>query len=310
MKMIVTGGAGFIGSHLVNRLVSQGYEVHVIDNLTTGDPSRLHSEAILHVTDVGSDQTTTYIRLLKPDVVFHLAAQTDVQQSIKSPAINADVNLMGTLNVLEACRFAKVRKIVFASTSGVYGNLQKESLTENDPALPVTFSALSKLTAEQYIRLYHDYYGLEYTILRYSSVYGPEQFPRGEDCVVAVFGERMNKGLPLNIYGDGTQTRDFIYVKDAVEANLAAIKRGHGETLHVSSGQSTGVRQLADYLHGQSPTPMELNYLPARTGDIQHSCLDNRKARSLLQWEPEYSLEHGLMETVRYWNWNLTSNLR
>lgn len=309
MKMVVTGGAGFIGSHLVNRLVSQGYEVHVIDNLTTGDPGRLHSEAILHVTDVGSEQTTTYIKLLKPDVVFHLAAQTDVQQAMKSPAADADVNLMGTLNVLEACRLAKVRKIVFASTSGVYGNLPKETLTENDPVSPVSFLALSKLMAEQYIRLYHYYFGLEYTILRYSSVYGPEQFPRGEGCVVAVFGERMKKGLPLNIYGDGTQTRDFIYVKDAVEANLVAINRGHRETLHISSGQSTEVHQLADYLRIQSPTHLEINYLPARPGDILHSRFDNSKARSLLHWEPEYSLEHGLMETVRYWNMNMNSNL-
>ena len=180
MKMVVTGGAGFIGSHLVNGLVNQGYEVHVIDNLTTGDPGRLHSEAILHVADVNSQQTTAYISVLKPDVVFHLAAQADVQRSIKEPRLDADANVMGTINVLEACRKAGVRKIVFASTSGVYGDLEKSQLTEDDPVNPISFYALSKVAGEQYIRLYHRFFGLQYTILRYGNVYGPGQTAKGK----------------------------------------------------------------------------------------------------------------------------------
>ncbi|UNK20943.1 NAD-dependent epimerase/dehydratase family protein [Paenibacillus sp. N3/727] len=302
MKTVVTGGAGFIGSHLVNRLVSQSYEVHVIDNLTTGDPGRLHSEAVLHVTDVGSDQAATYIRLLKPDIVFHLAAQADVQQSIKSPTADAYANIKGTINVLEACRAAKVRKIIFASSSEVYGNVAKDVLTEDDPVSPISFYSLSKLAAEQYIRLYKHFYGLEYTILRYSHVYGPRQTTNGEGGVISVFSEQMSSGLPLSIFGDGTQTRDFIYIKDVVEANLAVIDLGHSDTLHVSTGQCTSVNQIVDIVRGQFTGVIDVNYLPAKPGDIAHSCLDNSKIMSMLNWKPEYTIEQGLMETTRYWS--------
>lgn len=302
MKMVVTGGAGFIGFHLVNRLVSQGYEVHVIDNLTTGDPARLNFEAILHVADIGSDQATSLIRLLKPDVVFHLAAQADVQQSIKSPVNDADANIMGTLHLLEACRTANVRKVVFASTAGVYGNLHKKLLTEIDPANPVSFFALSKLTAEHYIALYHQYYGLDYTILRYGNVYGPNQTPKGEGGVVAVFKDRITNGLPLNVYGDGSQTRDFIFVNDVVEANVAAIHQGQGNTFNVSTSQPTSVNRLIEIIRSQCTQPIEVNYLPAKPGDIMHSCLDNKKICSKLPWKSKYSVEGGLTETFRSWN--------
>lgn len=302
MKMVVTGGAGFIGSHLVNRLVSKGYEVHVIDNLATGDPGRLHNEAVLHVADVGSDQASTYIRLLKPDTVFHLAAQADVQRSVQAPAADAAANIMGTINLLDACRTANVRKMVFASTSGVYGELQKNSITEEDPVLPISFYALSKLAAEKYISLYGYFYGLEYTILRYGNVYGPGQTNKGEGGVISIFGERLGKSLPLNVYGDGSQTRDFIYVQDVVSANLAAIRKGRGEIVHVSTGQSTSINRLIEIIREECKMPVEVAYQPSKTGDIQHSCLDNSKAAEHLQWKPDYSLKTGLKETMKHWN--------
>ncbi|WP_098743411.1 NAD-dependent epimerase/dehydratase family protein [Paenibacillus sp. EZ-K15] len=301
MKMVVTGGAGFIGSHLVNRLVNQGYEVHVIDNLTTGDPGRLHSEAILHVADVNSQQTTAYISVLKPDVVFHLAAQANVQQSIKEPGLDADANVMGTINILEACRMAGVRKIVFASTSGVYGDLEKSQLTEDDPVNPISFYGLSKVAGEQYIRLYHRFFGLQYTILRYGNVYGPGQTTKGEGGVVAVFGDRLRKGIPFRIYGDGEQTRDFIYVKDVVEANLASIQHGDESVLHVSTGTGHTVNSLVDHISRLHPDRIDVNYLPAKNGDIRHSCLNNERTRALLQWSPFFSLEEGMEETYRHW---------
>lgn len=301
MKMVVTGGAGFIGSHLVNGLVNQGYEVHVIDNLTTGDPGRLHSEAILHVADVNSQQTTAYISVLKPDVVFHLAAQADVQRSIKEPPLDADANVMGTINILEACRKAGVRKIVFASTSGVYGDLEKPQLTEDDPVSPISFYALSKITGEQYIRLYHRFYGLKYTILRYGNVYGPGQTAKGEGGVVAVFGNRLRQGVPFQIYGDGQQTRDFIYVKDVVEANLASIHQGDQHVLHVSTGRGHTINTLVDVIGGVHQDPIDVNYLPAKNGDILHSCLNNDRTRELLSWNPLYGLEQGIEETYRHW---------
>lgn len=301
MKMVVTGGAGFIGSHLVNGLVNQGYEVHVIDNLTTGDPGRLHSEAILHVTDVNSQQTTAYISVLKPDVVFHLAAQADVQRSIKEPRLDADANVMGTINILEASRKAGVRKIVFASTSGVYGDLKNSQLTEDDPVNPISFYALSKVAGEQYIRLYHRFFGLQYTILRYGNVYGPGQTAKGEGGVVAVFGDRLRQGAPFHVFGNGEQTRDFIYVKDVVEATLASIQHGDESVLHVSTGTGHTVNSLVDHISRLHPSPIDVNYLPAKNGDILHSCLNNERTRALLQWSPLFSLEEGIEETYRHW---------
>jgi len=301
MKMVVTGGAGFIGSHLVNGLVSVGYEVHVIDNLTTGDPGRLHSEAILHVADVNSQQTSAYISVLKPEVVFHLAAQADVQRSIKEPRVDAETNIMGTLNILEACRKSGVRKIVFASTSGVYGNLEKSQITEEDHVNPISYYALSKLTGERYIQLYEHFYGLHYTILRYGNVYGPGQTAKGEGGVVAVFGERLRQGAPFHIFGDGQQTRDFIYVKDVVEANIASIEHGDGTILHVSTGNGHTVNTLVEHICKLHPDPIDVNYLPPKSGDILHSCLNNARARESLQWAPRFSLEEGIEETYRHW---------
>ncbi|MGG3281522.1 NAD-dependent epimerase/dehydratase family protein [Paenibacillus solani] len=301
MKMVVTGGAGFIGSHLVNGLVSVGYEVHVIDNLTTGDPGRLHSEAILHVADVNSQQTTAYISVLKPEVVFHLAAQEDVQRSIKEPGLDADANVMGTLNILEACRKAGVRKIVFASTSSVYGNPKKSQLTEEDEVNPNSFYALSKLTGERYIQLYERFFGLQYTILRYGNVYGPGQAAKGEGGVVAVFGDRLRQGAPLHVFGDGQQTRDFIYVKDVVEANIASIHHGNGSILHVSTGTSHTINTVVDFFGKLHSSPIEVNYLPAKNDDILHNCLNNARARESLQWAPLFSLEKGIEETYRHW---------
>lgn len=301
MKMVVTGGAGFIGYHLVNGLVNRGYEVHVIDNLTTGDPGRLHSEAILHVADVNSPHTTEYIARLKPDVVFHLAAQADVQRSITNPRLDADANIMGTLNLLEACRKAGVRKLVYASTAGVYGDLEKPELHENDPLSPISFYALSKMVGEHYVKLYHLFFGLTYTILRYGNVYGPGQTPKGEGGVVAVFGDRLLQKLPLHIYGDGSQTRDFIFVKDVVEANLAAIHHGDQEILHVSTGGSQSINNLVELIRRNHPEPIHIEYHPAKPGDIHHSCLNNSRAREVLGWTPRYRLEDGIAETYQSW---------
>ncbi|OOC61113.1 NAD-dependent epimerase/dehydratase family protein [Paenibacillus ihbetae] len=301
MKMVVTGGAGFIGYHLVNGLVNRGYEVHVIDNLTTGDPGRLHSEAILHVADVNSPHTTEYIARLKPDVVFHLAAQADVQRSITNPRLDADANIMGTLNLLEACRKAGVRKLVYASTAGVYGDLEKPELHENDPLSPISFYALSKMVGEHYVKLYHLFFGLTYTILRYGNVYGPGQTPKGEGGVVAVFGDRLLQKLPLHIYGDGSQTRDFIFVKDVVEANLAAIHHGDQEILHVSTGGSQSINNLVELIRRNHPEPIHIEYHPAKPGDIHYSCLNNSRAREVLGWTPRYRLEDGIAETYQSW---------
>jgi UDP-glucose 4-epimerase len=300
MKAVVTGGAGFIGSHLVDVLVAAGFEVHVIDNLQSGSLSYIHPLAVFHREDIRSKECKEIIVKEKPDFLFHLAAQADVQRSMNDPGYDADVNIQGTINLFEACQAASVKKMIFSSTSGVYGNLQRDMISEEDPAIPISYYGLSKWTAEAYIRIYASLHGLPYTILRYGNVYGPRQLPKGEGGVVAVFLERIKNGLPLHIHGDGEQTRDFIFVKDVVQANIAAINSGHCQTIHISTGRSISINHLIQMLKQIHGSDMETCYLPAREGDIIHSCLDCRKANRVLQWQPQMDMINGLIETYNF----------
>ncbi|WP_176345130.1 GDP-mannose 4,6-dehydratase [Priestia aryabhattai] len=300
MKAVVTGGAGFIGSHLVEELVKKGMEVHVLDNMTAGNLYNVHPLAVVHVEDICSMEAKRIILKEKPDVVFHLAAQADVARSINDPQYDADVNINGTINILEACREGALKKFIFASTSGVYGNLQKDLISEEDIAAPISYYGLSKLTAESYIRLFNNLYGIPYTILRYGNVYGPRQTAKGEGGVVAVFLDKLKKGASLNIHGNGEQTRDFIYVKDIVQANIASIQGGNQETIQVSTTQSTSINDLLKILKQLHSSKIATFYTSARIGDIKHSCLDNRKARQMLNWQPQFNISEGIKETYNY----------
>ncbi|MFC5468831.1 NAD-dependent epimerase/dehydratase family protein [Cohnella suwonensis] len=299
MKAIVTGGAGFIGSHLVERLLKDGYVVHVIDDMSSGSINYVHSDATLHILDIRSKNCRHLIVREKPDVVFHLAAQADVQRSIQEPGFDADVNICGTLNVLEACRDGSVSKFVFASTCAVYGGIEKELLTEEDPTSPISYYGISKLTAESYIRSFHRLYGLPYTILRFANVYGPRQTPKGEGGVVSVFAGQILNGSPLRIHGDGEQTRDFVHVSDVVRANAAAVMQGHQETIHVSTGTRTAVNELVRILSHLKGVPIPVMHTSSKDGDIRNSCLDNKKAFRLLRWKPQIDLYGGLQQLLQ-----------
>ncbi|WP_018131677.1 NAD-dependent epimerase/dehydratase family protein [Effusibacillus pohliae] len=300
MKAIVTGGAGFIGSHLVEALVAEGALVHVIDNLATGHREWVNPQAVLHVLDVGDAETRELIVREQPDVVFHLAAQVDVQRSIREPDYDASVNILGTINVLEACCQASVKKLVYASSCAVYGDCGTELIREEQPTCPISFYGISKLTPESFIRLFHQMHRLQYTILRYANVYGPRQTPKGEGGVVAIFLDRIKRGMPLQIHGDGEQTRDFVYVKDVVRANLAAIGKGDNQIIHVSTAARTSINQLVDYLKDIHGADIPVEYWPERPGDIRNSCLANRKAYEQLGWQPEYGIRQGLAETYSF----------
>lgn len=297
-RILVTGGAGFIGSHLISSLVQLDCEVHVIDNLSTGAIKRVHPKAILHVHNITQFDTIQLIKSIKPEVIYHLAAQADVQSSILSPAHDADTNIHGTLHILEYCReYSNTTKVIFASTSAVYGQLQKEYITELDPTNPISFYGLSKLTAEGYIKMYHDFYDIPYTILRFANVYGPGQTAKGEGGVVAIFMDRLSKSLPLLIHGDGEQTRDFIYVGDVVQALIAANKVGTAQTLHVSTAKRTSINTLAalaNKIHNRYSDIVPIYHHPAREGDIRHSCLCNESILKQLNWQVQYSIEKGL----------------
>jgi len=300
MKVVVTGGAGFIGSHLVESLLCQGIEVSIIDNLVSGQSYISHPLAVFHHMDIRSRDAKDVIVHEKPDVVFHLAAQTDVQKSLQDPQYDAQVNICGTINLLEACREAQVRKLIFTSTSAVYGDLHKERISEEDPVAPISYYGLSKLAAESYIHLFHQLYGISYTILRFSNVYGPGQIAKGEGGVVAVFLDRIHAKKQLNIHGDGEQTRDFIYVKDVIRAIQAAAERGDEEIIQVSSSRKTSINQLVSMLFRIHGVATEIIHTPTNKGDVKHSCLDNRKAYELLQWQPLVDLSDGLAATYTY----------
>ncbi|MEC0302444.1 NAD-dependent epimerase/dehydratase family protein [Terribacillus saccharophilus] len=302
MKAIVTGGAGFIGSHLVNALLEEQVEVVVLDDLSASDSG---NEAVpqhvkLYQFDVKSADAYRAVIEEQPDIVFHLAAQADVTKSILAPVYDADVNIGGTINMLEASRTAGVKKFIFASTSAVYGNVLKVPITEDDATVPISFYGISKLSAERYIQLFHDLYGLPYTILRYGNVYGPGQKPKGEGGVVAVFLERLKQKEPIIIHGDGSQSRDFIYVKDIVSANLAAMNQEQSGIFHASTGTSTSILDLAACFKKLNAS-LEIKFTSGRTGDISHSCLCNERAAARMGWKPTTDIYEGIKNT-----WHLT----
>ncbi|MVO97956.1 NAD-dependent epimerase/dehydratase family protein [Paenibacillus lutrae] len=297
MRTVVTGGAGFIGSHLSEALVRDGHEVHILDNLSSGKKEWVPPGSTLHQTDLTQPEAAGLIGQLRPEVVFHLAAQADVQRSIADPALDADVNITGTVRLLEACRKHGAGRFVFASTSGVYGDSSSPLLSEDAPAAPLSYYGQSKLAAEGYIRIFNRLYGLPYTILRYGNVYGPRQTPKGEGGVVAVFMERLRQNLPLGIHGDGEQTRDFIYVRDVVEANLSAASAPGSGVYHVSTGRPTTIRRIAELLGDFRGQEVPIHFTPPRPGDIRHSCLDNTRAKQSLGWSPRFRVEEGLLDT-------------
>lgn len=296
MRVIVTGGAGFIGSRLVHALVGEGHETIAIDNLSMGDAGRLPAGVKLYKLQVEAPETTELISRLRPGAVFHLAAQVGMGSSLQAPSEDGLSNVIGTLRVLEGCRQAG-SKLVFSSTSGVYGESKgKRLLKETSPKLPFAPYGLSKWTAEEYIRKSSDWWGGSYTILRYANVYGPGQTARGEGGVVACFMERIRDGLPLVIHGDGEQSRDFVHVDDIVKANLAALERGDGEVCNIGTGVATSVNRLADCcerLSGGGRLGSRI-YEPSRNGDVRCSRLSSARAESILGWKPSIPLELGL----------------
>lgn len=301
MKVLVTGGAGFIGSHIVDALVEAGCRVAVVDDLSTGRFENVNPGVNFYRLAVEGDGFEEAVAREKPDVVLHQAAQVDVQRSLREPVADARINILGAVNLLEACRRHNVGKVVYASSAAVYGNPAYLPVDEGHPAVPQSPYGVSKYTVEHYLRVYAEICGIRHTVLRYANVYGPRQDATGEGGVVAIFVDRLLKGEPPQIFGDGEQTRDFVYVKDVAAANLAALRRGDGMVLNVGTGAGLSVNGLFRALKKITGSGLTPEYRPPRPGDITHSRLANAKARAALDWRPRYSLEEGLRETVEFY---------
>jgi UDP-glucose 4-epimerase len=305
VRALVTGGAGFIGSNLVDALIARGDEVAVLDDLSTGRESNLEAAiaqgARLHVIDVReAEQVAALVGEHAPEVIYHFAAQIDVRKSLAAPAWDASVNVGGTINVLEAARMHDVARVVNTSTGGaIYGDAEVIPSDEETPALPEAAYGQSKLAAEGYLGLYERLYGVSSVTLRYGNVYGPRQDPLGEAGVVAIFCGCLLERRPPTVFGDGTQTRDYVYVGDVVDANLAAAASQASGPINIGTGSETSVLDLVAALGELAGTDdFEPRFAPARLGELARSCLEITRARELLGWSPTVALADGLRMTL------------
>ena len=298
---VVTGGAGFIGSHVVDRLVEDGYRVTVIDDLSSGTRENLPSGIDLVVADVTSDAAADAIRNAAPELVVHTAAQISVSVSAREPLMDARINVLGTVNVLEAARASGTKKFVFFSSGGtVYGQPKDLPVSESQPTGPENPYGTSKLAGEEYLAMYRRAFGFESTVLRLANVYGPRQDPHGEAGVVAIFALAMLAGKPITIFGDGNDERDYVYVSDVVDAVIAAAAPGGPHRCNIGSGAGTNVNELCTRLSKLTGYALEPQYGPPRPGDIHAISLDATLARTELGWTPKVDLETGLTRTVEF----------
>ena len=300
-RALVTGGAGFIGSHLVDRLVEAGFQVAVLDDLSTGRRENLNSSASFHCVDLCAPVLADVFREERPEVLFHLAAQSSVVTSLKEPAEDARTNILGSLNLLEQCERYGVERVIYSSTGGaLYGDPQQLPCTETHPVRPLSPYGASKYAVEGYLHCFSSLAGFKSTVLRYSNVYGPRQDPAGEAGVIAIFCRRMLDGEGVVIYGDGQQERDFIYVGDVVEANIKALHQEDNEAYNISTGKGTSVDLVFERLAQLTSYTKSPTYDSARPGEVHKIYLDAGKAERGLDWVPRVGLEEGLALTVKH----------
>lgn len=296
MRILVTGGAGFIGSHIVDLLIEKGFTVGVVDNLSHGKKENINQRAFFFKEDIISPKLARIFSKFQPQTVSHHAALVNVSQSLKQPLKDAQVNITGTLQVLEAAKKTQVKQVIFASSVAVYGETANFPISETENLQPISVYGVSKATAEAYVGLYSQWFTP--TIFRYTNVYGPRQDFQAEGGVVAIFVSRLKNGRRGIIYGNGQQTRDFVYVKDVAAANYLVIKKKLGGIYHISTNKETSILDLYHLCQRITGKQKEPLFEPVRPGDIYRSVLENIKAQKNLGWQPKVSLDKGLEETL------------
>ena len=305
MKILVTGGAGFIGSHVASLMVERQHEVMVVDDLSSGSRRNLPNEAIFKQMNICDRTFGDLVEDFRPETIFHLAAQIDVRKSVADPSHDAGINVLGTIRLLQAAANAKTQRVIFSSTGGaIYGEQDFFPATEAHPCRPVSPYGTSKLCAEAYLGYFERAGGPRCIVLRYSNVYGPRQDPYGEAGVVAIFTNKMLHNQPPTIFGNGKQTRDYVYVKDVARANLLALESNYSGVLNVGTGIETDVNTLATIIAHHTHFRGQPVYQPSRPGEQFRSVIDPAKAKRELGWQPAVDLSGGLRETVEHFRAN------
>ncbi len=298
--VLVTGGAGFIGSHLVDRLLSLGHKVVIVDDLSTGHFQNINRGATFYHTSITSPGLGEIIEREQPDIINHHAAQISIGQSVKDPVHDAEINIQGTLRLIELSRRYGVGKFIFSSSGGaIYGEPEYMPCDELHPIKPLSPYALSKHAAEEYLELYHKIYRLSHVTLRYGNVFGPRQDPHGEAGVVAIFARAMLEGKQPRIFGTGEQERDFVYVDDVVDASICAMDEGQG-VYNIGTGEATSVNRVFELLKETTKYKWSAVYGPAKPGEVFKISLDSSKVKKEFGWTPKFSLEDGMCQTVEY----------
>jgi len=297
--ILVTGGAGFIGSHLVDKLIKEGHKVVVIDNLSTGKKENLNHKAKFYKVDIQNPKISQIFKKEKPEIVFHYAAQIDAQKSIEDPIEDAKINILGSINFLENCRKSGVKKFIFASSVGIYGEPKTLPLKEDHPLSPISPYSITKLVIEKYLNYYQGQ-GLDSVSLRYSNIYGPRQISTGEGGVVAIFIDKILNGKRPTIFGNGNQTRDFLYIDDAVFVAIEVLKAPPGSIYNVGTNKEITIRAFLKLLSNILKKKVKPVFQPLRQGEIIKSRIDYSKIKKDFGWQPRYDLDKGLEETVKW----------
>ncbi len=301
MNILVSGGAGFIGSHVADALLEAGHDVHILDDLSSGKRENVSENAVLHELDIRDPKVEKVFEENRYEILVHHAAQMDVRRSVADPSFDADVNLRGFLNLMESGRKHGLRKVIFASTGGaIYGEPEYTPQDEEHTLRPLSPYGITKLATEKYLFYYEQEYGISYVALRYGNIYGPRQNPHGEAGVIAIFIDRLLTGRQPAIYGDGEQTRDYVYVGDVVAANMGALHYDGSGVFNVGTGRETDVNTLFRLLRDEIAPEMPEHHEAGKPGEQRRSVLDFRKIESVLGWKPEVNIGPGLSKTVSW----------